>query len=170
MGLQLESTEENSLPYVTPPFERAALLASGISNYPMDWRRGDLWRFRRTEVASEVELPPLPEKTRWREHVIEGVRIRIRDGEAPRQSSLLWSLVPGDVLPSVSRRLPLREQVGLWTSCNRVLGCGDADAASGLVTGFASDPGTMPDRTDPASLARLRAIVDLEFKEIAAYR
>src|SRR5262249_44212782 len=46
-------------------------------------------------------------------------------GEAiERQSPLLAEIVPGDVLPSVSRRDPRSQNIALWTSGNRIFGSG----------------------------------------------
>ena len=45
MGLHMENVQPSALPYISPPFERNALRAAGISNYPTEWRRGHLSTF-----------------------------------------------------------------------------------------------------------------------------
>ena len=49
-------------------------------------------------------------------------RIRLLNDAAFRDPRLK-SLVPGDILPTVSRRDPRRQQVDVWTSGNRVFAC-----------------------------------------------
>jgi hypothetical protein len=127
-GLFLREERLASLRYVMPPFERNTLRVARLLPFvPVDWRRGDLLVF---EQRSRGELPPhqaspRDEASHWQEHIIDGVRIRVQtgvsedEGEDPR----LLSLLPGDILPSVSRRDSRRAAARVWTSGNRIFGC-----------------------------------------------
>jgi hypothetical protein len=126
LGLALVAVEEGVLPYVTPPFERNALRAEGITSYPADWRRGDLATFtvQRRAGADGMARPPAPvEALQWSEVSARGVRVRFKPNIlppcSPRDLSL-HTIVLGDVLPSVSSRDSRRSLATVWTSGNRV--------------------------------------------------
>lgn len=126
LGLNLIQTKPSALRYISPPFESNALKAAGIHSVPKTWRSCDLAIFRR---VSERNLPR-PEYSgtdvdnEWREFTIKGVRFRVRPlNDAAFRDPRLKSLVPGDILPTVSRRDPGRQQVDVWTSGNRVFAC-----------------------------------------------
>jgi hypothetical protein len=55
-------------------------------------------------------------------------------------------LVPGDVLPSVSSRDPVRPTVVVWTGSNRVFGCRDPHVLAAIACAVAED-------ADPARTA-----------------
>ncbi len=126
MGLRLERWQPAALPYVSPPFERNALRAAGVSSYPAEWRRGDLAVFLRSgQVGHHSPLSSLPPCPDWIEESIEGVRIRMRQQEHFSGDPRLVSIVSEDVLPSVSRRDERRRLAEVWTSGNRVFRCAD---------------------------------------------
>ncbi|MGH8909847.1 MAG: hypothetical protein ACRD0K_25975 [Egibacteraceae bacterium] len=58
----------------------------------------------------------------WHEARFGPVRIKLRAAGGQKN---LGALVPGDVLGTISRRDPVRERVGLWTSGNRVYSLAD---------------------------------------------
>jgi len=124
-GLRLIETEDFALRYCSPPFERNALASHGILNIPNDWRRAHLLVFRR----ERDEVVPRPAEVGvgdpWEEFILSGVRIRVRNEARPTRFSApsLLRLVDGDVLPSVSRRFPLRAKADVWTSGNRIFAC-----------------------------------------------
>ena len=123
LGLKLRNLEESALAYISPPFEINALVASGLRNVPLNWRRGAFAIFEKTQPTSSPRPSPPPAE-RWKEEVIEDVRIRVRNAERNAWGSpLLQPLVTGDILPSVSRRDPRRDLVDVWTSGNRVFQC-----------------------------------------------
>lgn len=122
IGLRLADYQQGALTYLSPPFEQNALHACGVPRSPLDWRRGDLAIFTCDEVGF---LPPprafTAESGAWQEIIIGNVSIRIRaapptDGD----DAILKTLIPGNVLHSVSRRDPLLNFVNVWTSGNRV--------------------------------------------------
>ncbi len=118
-------TDPLALPYASPPFERNALRAEGIRNYPYDWRRGDLVVFRcegKDTLPSTASLPPGPA---WSEECARGIRFRLRPKPATGgfTNPCLASLVPGDVLPTVSTRDSRRKEADVWTPGNRIYRC-----------------------------------------------
>jgi hypothetical protein len=126
-GLALVSSTEGLVRYVTPPFEANAMRAAGVFRSLPEWRSGDLAIYEsRRNVALERPIVARSE-SRWAEVIIQGVRIKMRlptgSPEETADSPELEPLVPGDVLPSVSARHPVRERVDVWTSGNRVFKC-----------------------------------------------
>ena len=124
MGLELVNLDEGVLPYLTPLFEYNALRAEGITGVPLNWRRGDLAEFVRNGTSPGPRPLAPPPDGGWREVMISGVRIRIRERAAfGFEDPCLVPLVSGDILSSVSRRDPRRARVDVWTSGNRVFAC-----------------------------------------------
>lgn len=126
LGLECCELRARALRYDSPPFEQNAWRAAGLSGVPGDWRTGDLTIFRRRLGAGS--LPPRPSgpwQPRWQSLKIWGVPLRLRPGspKAGFADPSLVHLLPGDVLPSVSRRDPRRRRVDLWSGGNRVFGC-----------------------------------------------
>jgi hypothetical protein len=126
LGLDLVRAIPSMLPYTSPLFEVNALSAASVPTVPRDWRRGDLAVFR---LARESSLPRaltrVNSSDQWKEVTVYGVRIRVkteREGDDMKSPALV-SVVPGDILPTVSRRDPRRRLVSVWTSGNRVFGC-----------------------------------------------
>jgi hypothetical protein len=124
LGLHLVQLDELVLSYFTPLFEFNGLRAQGIPNLPKDWRRGNLAIFSRSH-HSEVPRPIAPQQNEdWQEVLLLGVRIRVRNVVASEfENPSLISVVPGDVLTSVSRRDQRRSLADVWTSGNRIFAC-----------------------------------------------
>jgi hypothetical protein len=129
LGLSLVRIERGTLPYLTPLFERNALRAENILNFPRDWRRGDLWVLKASEstphrqVRADSPAVNTHVTGSWDEVVLWGMRVRFRKKENTPSVFIdpsLNSIVNGDVLPSVSRRDPRRSLIDVWTSGNRV--------------------------------------------------
>lgn len=111
------------LPYETPQFEKNVIRRAGILCELGPWRKGTLAVFQK-ERASRIRRPYAPADEKWLEASLFGTRIKLRgrarlDGHDPR----LTSIVKGDVLLSVSRTTPIRRDVSVWTSGNRVFQC-----------------------------------------------
>ena len=120
-GLRLTEAEPGALRYTSSPFERAALLAAGLSGVPTDWRRGDLLTFRRSARPGPPPLAagPPPPASEWTE--VAAGRVRLRVG--PDRTDLgpdVEPAVPGAVSRSVSRRSPDRDKGNVITSGNGV--------------------------------------------------
>lgn len=102
--------------YRTPHFEVTSLRAA-MPDLPVpgDWRVGDVLILQKTGDPVRKPTPDLPTEA-WLEVLFGSVRIKLRRTEPPD----LGEIVTGDVLDTVSRRDPIRDQIGLWTSGNRV--------------------------------------------------
>ncbi len=119
LGLLIESYRPQYLKYLMPPFERNALDAAAVPQPPEDWRRGDLAVFRCVKRARATR-PQAVDEEGWEEIRVQSVRVRVRVETLARwDDPALKGLVPGDVVPSVSRRYPLRGVANVWTSGNR---------------------------------------------------
>lgn len=131
--------------YETPFFEANALAATGLHGIRSDWRRGDLVIFRKRPHPKTKIAQPGIRKQRWREVSVGRMRLFIRSGAANGAAApTLRSLVPGDVLPSVSRRDPRRRRAQVWTSGNRIFATDRPD----LVFAAAVEIGGAPHRSD----------------------
>lgn len=141
LGLTRLRVEAGAARYISPLYEWNALRVARLADVPLDWRAGDLVVFRRGERGQPPGRPNLPTTARvWREVELQGVRLRIRARPASVPCApALRSLVPGEILPSVSRRDTRRREADVWTSGNRVFACDSpsilADIATGLATG-----------------------------------
>ncbi len=155
--------------YLSPPFERNALAASGLERLPPEWRRGDLVTLRSSGHRGKY-TPPETDADRWPEVAIGQVRFRVRGSARPGSPSVspqLGTIVRGDVLDSVSRRDPRRSTADVWTSGNRVFSCGSPDVLVVVLQAIAdrtSPPArvaaTLGRRLTPAEKCNIRAAMD----------
>ncbi|MBF2067549.1 MAG: hypothetical protein IGS39_24495 [Calothrix sp. C42_A2020_038] len=124
LGLTLVKLEQSALSYTTPPFELNVLRAEGLNAVSREWRHGDLAVFSRSH-QTQIPRPTVPSlEDEWTEEVLLGVRIRVRQPNIlDFADPSLISLVPGDVLQSVSRRDSRRQLADVWTSGNRIFAC-----------------------------------------------
>lgn len=123
-GLSFLGIERNVLSYATPFFEHNALQAAGFAHVMPNWRRGDLLTFQRAgDSFSGPTNPKLP-VPEWVQFDVRGatVWVRPRDHEGFIDPSLV-PVVPGDILPTVSRRDVRREAADVWTAGNRIYRC-----------------------------------------------
>lgn len=124
LELTMTKTKPGYLPYLSPPFERNALRAEGISLYPEKWRHGDLVEFTLQSKNAVEARPALSRRISWVEAMIRGVRIRVRHSLNDKYfDPSIKSVIPGDILPSVSRRDNRRYLADVWTSGNRIFTC-----------------------------------------------
>lgn len=148
MGLALERLSPGALLYLTPDFERASLQAAGQYDL-LSWRRGDLAVFRKVAAVDEFVLSQMvreavkiaPDDGDWHEFVLPNLDIvKIRGPLTDAcESPSIFSLLPDDTLPTVSRRFPVRQKADLWLSDNRIFGLrGRAHFAQAL-SSFAPD-------------------------------
>jgi hypothetical protein len=136
-GLELVRLNMGALGYRTPFFEANAMDAAGT---PMsqDWRFGDLAVFRRNEnvCGPRPELQPEPV---WVERSLGLTRFKLREEAATDFASpVLSSVVPNDVLPSVSRRDPRRDRADVWTSGNRIFRCDGTGTLATVIDGMSA--------------------------------
>jgi hypothetical protein len=122
LSLHLVSVENAAILYDTPYFEANALAAEGCPNIPRAWRHGDLFILERGHEPLALQIANPVRTRQWHEIVIGRMRLfvtrkAVRDG-GPNSS--LRSIVDGDVLPTVRRADPRRQQAQIWTSGNRI--------------------------------------------------
>lgn len=183
-GLEVVAVEQQSIAYETPLFERNAMRAAGVMPSVQFWRRGDLVILRRTAMlGGNRPNPPLGTEA-WAEVSDDGVRIRFRSTvRRNRCCPQLRSIVPGDVLPTISRRDPRRTKVEVWTSGNRVYSCESPDILRvitvALVHGFpVADAverfldrqlGAVEERSVSEAMGQVARLLHIERNEYAAY-
>ena len=123
-GLRFLGTERLALSYATPFFEHNALRAAGFVHVAPNWRRGDLLIFERTGDSFSGPMNPITHSAEWAQADICGATIWVRSKD--QQGSIdprLVPLVPGDILPTVSRRDGRGEAADVWTAGNRIYRC-----------------------------------------------
>ena len=123
-GLRFLGTEPHVLSYATPFFEHNALRAAGFAHVMPNWRRGDLLTFQRAGGSFSGPTNPMLPVPEWAQFDVRGATIwvRPRDQQGFVDPSLV-PVVPGDILPTVSRRDVRREAADVWTAGNRIYRC-----------------------------------------------
>ena len=124
MGLKFVRAEHLALSYATPFFEHNALRAAGFAHVAPNWRRGDLLVFERTGFTVSRHISSGTYDPVWEQANVHGATFWVRTKEVgafvtPR----LIPLVPGEILPSISRRNKRREEADVWTAGNRAYVC-----------------------------------------------
>lgn len=197
LGFTITSVEPLLLRYRTPFFEWCAQRAAGVRVVPLDWRAGTLWQLtlgvtpprehisdKRPVCPSGLSSPPVADV------VIGRARIRVCLTEPEQPGKLaVRSIVPGGVLPTVSRRHPARQQASVWTTGNHALGSPDpAVLASVLAAAVRYGAWSSPPRPGcelrrdiarrhqvsqedvVTTLRRISAVLDAELVELASYQ
>jgi hypothetical protein len=167
--------ERQQVGYRTPLFEIAAWRAAGIGAWLPDWRTGEMIRIVKRRAPAGVV--PVPLKPPAFELTLEGVRLKLLlDRAGP---ATVAPIVEGEVLPSVSARLPGRDRASLWTSSNRAFAV-DSELAFAAMTAVAQARGivlperlssTRIDSADSTAIDAIRALTHqidrLAMREIA---
>lgn len=142
LGFTITTVEPLLLRYQTPFFEWCAQRAAGVPVVPVDWRAGTLWQLTldATPLREHIEDrrlacplgPPSPPVV---DVVIDRSRIRVclTKPEGPGKLAVR-PVVPGGVLPTVSRRHPARQQASVWTTGNHALGSPDPAILASVLT------------------------------------
>jgi hypothetical protein len=122
LSLQVVEEEHLALTYETPFFEANALAAAGMPGIPAAWRHGDLVLIRKMADSPRPVMINPQRKQAWRELTIVRMRVVVRTGVVSdaKPFRTLNSIVPGDILPVVSRRDARRRRAQVWTSGNRI--------------------------------------------------
>lgn len=121
-GLDIVDIRPSRLAYDSPAFEQASLRAEGISL--KDWRRGDLFIFRRNTLACHPKSDGVvDENSQWASFSVGKTIVKVKRRHSASTSVEFGALSPtGDVhLHSVSRRAPFRSQIDVWNSRNLAL-------------------------------------------------
>ncbi|MCL4748489.1 MAG: hypothetical protein KJZ83_24220, partial [Burkholderiaceae bacterium] len=128
-----------------------AMEAAGMS-MPPDWRVGDLAVFRRTGAVCGPR-PVLESEPEWVERSMGMTRFKLREATTSGFASpVLISIIPNDILPSVSRRDPRRNGARVWTSGNRIFGCEGTETLAWVIDGM--NAGEPPEITVGMHLGR----------------
>lgn len=123
LGFDLIEHTRGSISYETPLFESNALKTDGCKTNLVNWRHGDHAIFSHS-YKKDVLRPFHFTEEKWDEVKINDVRIKIRTSKSISfQDPSLVSIIPKDILPSVSRRDHRRKTVDVWTSGNRIFAC-----------------------------------------------
>lgn len=131
LGLDLHALRSGAVRYLTPHFETVSLRAAAHeASIPTSWRRGDVLLFKRLNRPPVTIFRHSTQETQWREVRFGPVRIKL--AEQPTGTDV-GSLVQGDVLATVSRRDPVREHIGMWTSGNRIFTLADPPTIGQLI-------------------------------------
>lgn len=123
-GLCIDTLQSSKLQYAMPFFEFNAMRAAGVKNILPFWRTGDVVTFKKMREIDADREPFEEQASDWKEEIIENVRIRVNLTIQDSKDFTLESLVPLDILPSVSSREPIRRQANIFTSGNRVFKAG----------------------------------------------
>jgi len=121
-GLEYLGICSDNIKYQTPYFERNALKAADILNFPRDWRCANLAIFQKKEDKT-TEQPKNLHMSEWYKISYSGIRVRKKIEFKKNFDPRLISIIPNDILPSVSRRDPRRNLADVWTHGNRIFGC-----------------------------------------------
>jgi hypothetical protein len=187
VGLSLVEIKWGSLPYLSPPFEQASLAAAGWPKLPSDWRRGDLLVLE-AQAGRHLARAPAPpaEDLGWTEVPASKTRLKVRnarrrDPDRP-VAPPLRQIVEGDVLPTVSRRDPRRDDVALWSATNRVFACDDPATLTEVIRARAAGISAVdvvagavrrslgPDEADKVrcTVRQLDQLIETEIADLAA--
>jgi hypothetical protein len=163
--LGLVTVHERALGYVTPPFERASAAVTGRT-LGDNRRRGDLVIVHSSgrSVAIPAGAEPDPPRACWERFIFGRKQVALRvDTDEPSHSPRLVELTPGGVLPDVSRRLALRQEIDLWTSDNVALKVEGRLSILGALDALASGRTNVPPgpTSDAINLLLERGIVSL---------
>ncbi len=169
LGLNLRELRRSALGYVSPPFERAALSAQGLS-VREDWRRGDLAVFSMAETVDRSRLeairakaiakdPLLGADLGWHEFEIAGRKIKIRGPFDDEAHPRLVSVEEGDIMPTVSRRYRSRGQIDLWLWDNRVFAVQGKRVLFSTLARLSGSPISFSGSTDPEKLKAAESLV-----------
>lgn len=128
LGLERIAIEPESLDYRTPMFELNALRVAGVDAALPQWRKGDLFLFRKFRTTSEPSPPSSTCRAAF-ELTLRGVRLRL-SAEPPANVAASLSM---EIFPHVSTRAVGRAGFNLWSSGNRALTVDRDDALDALL-------------------------------------
>jgi hypothetical protein len=119
IGLALDDVLSGFVRYRMPHFEAMSIRAAmPMVEVPGDWRCGDVMVLTKQEAVHSQVLRVREIDDDWAEARFGPVRIKLRVSRGGRGD--LEEIIEGSRLTTVSRRDPMRAQIGFWTSGNRV--------------------------------------------------
>ena len=128
LGLHIYALQPEQMGYISPDFETNSLMQKGI-NISDNWRKGDLLLFKKAidvgiekiqEVISSCQAND--DGNEWSEFLLGRYKIKIRNSENDDTEPEIISIVPNDILETVSLRHASRSKVDLWLWNNKVYG------------------------------------------------
>jgi len=123
IGLDLKDIQNHKVDYFTPPFEINSLLSVGITNFSLNWRKGNLMVFEKSKDV-KINIQGAQNKNdQWAELYLGKIRIKIKRNTETHIPMNIENLVEGDIYPTVSMRTTLKDDVDIWTSGNRIFKC-----------------------------------------------
>jgi hypothetical protein len=123
LGITFIGSEQSAVRYQAPPFEVATLKELGLHGVPHEWRLGDVLLFQVDRLIDPSLISAPVSSEQWQELSIGPSRVKFRKGENESQDASLVAVTRSGVMPSVSRRNPMRHRVNVWTSGNRGFEC-----------------------------------------------
>ena len=182
LGLSVRSIEAEAIRYETPPFERSALAAAGVSANA-NWRTGDLATLDVAGTPEPLARPILP-RSIWIGTRLGRTEVRFRQVASTVPDPRLIRLVAGDTLDSVSTRDPRRAGAMVWTALNRIYAChnpplahllaeaisaGTSDPAAAVVAFLGRTPTTIETSQVRQAFEQLQTLATCENTTIARY-
>lgn len=166
-GLRVLDSVSSSISYDTPPFETNSFIAAGI-HFPLDnWRVADMWVFEKYSNSNTLPSCTAVDAD-WLEITISGIRIKLKKDLNDHHTNELnlHSLIPKDIIPSISSKHSLREMANIWSSGNRILRCTNNNRLFYLLTldRLNKLPGSLP-ANELCALNKVKSIIEIEMKE-----
>lgn len=136
IGLRYVARKKLAIRYATPFYEARALQAAGLPVLA-GWRRADLVTFVRDGLPYTDEIDPVHE--RWKTAKWGNLDLRARESQCENGPAdpRLYSVIDGDVLPTVSQRDTRRKAAVIWTRANRIFGCHRPELLLAVMDGLA---------------------------------
>ena len=134
VGYELIEEDVETINYISSPFEINSILDNKITNFPIDWRYGNLLIFKyvRNETINFI-FSNKNEEIRWREYTINNIRIKLLPSQTCSTKKIFEKIYDSDILPTVSMRNDKLKLVNFWTSGNRVFKCNNTKLVSEIL-------------------------------------
>lgn len=134
VGYELIEEDVETINYVSSPFEINSILDNNITNFPFNWRYGNLLIFKHTnDTTIEFKYLNTNEKTKWKEFTINNIRIKLLPSRTYLTKKVFEQIYDSNILPTVSMRNDKLKFVNFWTSGNRVFRCNNTKMVSEIL-------------------------------------
>ncbi len=134
VGFELVEEDVETINYISSPFEINSILDNEITNFPIDWRYGNLLIFRYVQNGTiNFDYFNKNEENRWQEYTINNIRIKLLPSQTCSAKNVFEKIYDSDILPTVSMRNDKLNLVNFWTSGNRVFKCNNTKLVSEIL-------------------------------------
>lgn len=134
VGFELVEEDVETINYISSPFEINSILDNEITNFPIDWRYGNLLIFRYVQNGTiNFDYFNKNEENRWQEYTINNIRIKLLPSQTCSTKNVFEKIYDSDILPTVSMRNDKLNLVNFWTSGNRVFKCNNTKLVSEIL-------------------------------------